>query len=130
VTGRHGLALDVIGLIKHRGQLCRAVTHSRRGAAGALYGHELAHGSFGQAKLGEHVSDLVDLTPKAEQYEAGDVGVLGVAREGPPQIGVAIACFAHAAAGAVAQGNNAVNVGVVGESGTAKLVSNIARGGR
>ena len=67
------------------------------------------------AGQGDEGLDLVGLAAEAEEEDAGEVGVVGVADEDAAEEVGGFAVFGHAAAGAVSDGDDAVDVGVGAE---------------
>ena len=59
--------------------------------------------------------DLVGLAAEAEEEDAGEVGVGGVADEDAAEKVGGFAVFGHAAAGAVGDGDDAIDIGVGAE---------------
>ncbi len=126
----HRLAPHLVGLRQHLLQPRGALAHCLRGAAGVLDRHCLQQRPAIQP-LGLHQpADLVRLAAEPEDEDAGEIRVLRIAGDGPPQHVHRLALARHAAAGAVGQRDDAIDIGEVAERAGAELLGDIARRGR
>ena len=85
------------------------------GAAGLLDGVGAQLVADRQLLRADDRADLVGLAAQADHEHGGEVGVAGVAAQGPAQDVHAVAFARHPAAGLVGQRHHAVDVGVVGQ---------------
>ncbi len=83
----------------------------------------------GGAGEGYQRLDLVGLAAEAEEEDAGEVGVVGVADEDAAEEVGGLAVFGHAAAGAMGDGDDAVDVGVGAEDFGSKVGGDAAGDG-
>jgi len=126
--GRDRLAPRRVGVGHHGAEPRHPALDGLAGAARVLDRHGLEVRALTQAVFGLHAADLEHLAAKPDQQHAGDVGVGGVAPlralqrlETRPLVG-------HAAAGAMHQRDDAVDVGVVPQdAGTLDLLGHEAR---
>ena len=108
-----GCAGDLIGLLEEFEDGGDSLLDGAGGAPLLLNGAG-AQG-VGGAGEGDERLDLVGLAAEAEEEDAGEVGVGGVADEDAAEEVGGFAVFGHAAAGAVGDGDDAVDVGVGAE---------------
>jgi hypothetical protein len=110
-----GLAHCLGGVVGHLAQDRHALFDGAAGAAGLLDGHVAERLGAAQAAAAHEVGHLHDLAAQAHEKDAGEVGVAGIALEGAEQRLVAFVLSAHAAAGAVDDGDDAVDGGIAAE---------------
>ena len=110
IGGGDGGAGDVIGLLQQLIDGGDALLDRDGGAALFLNGAG-AQGA-GRTGEGDERFDLVGLAAEAEEEDAGEVGVGGVADEDATQEIGGFAVFGHATTGAVGDGDDAVDVGI------------------
>ena len=105
-----GVRCDPVGFLEQPLDQLDAVRHRLPRAAGLLdvEGVELRAG--GQALLLEHAVDLVGLAAEADHHHRGEVGMARIAAEGAAQHLQRLAGAVGGAAGAVGQGDDAVDV--------------------
>jgi hypothetical protein len=113
---RHCLALRRVGDGKHLAQACDAGLDRLACAAGVLDRHGAERVAFGDAVFLLHPADLEDLASEPDQQDAGDVRIRGVAPLGALERLEAFALRGDAAAGAVDQRDDAVDLRIVGEN--------------
>ena len=95
---------------------CDAVRDRLRRAAGVLDRERAQQRAFLELLGAEQRADLVRLAAEPDHQHAGEVGVARVAAERAPQDLHALALRVHAAAGAVRQRDDAVDVRISGEA--------------
>ena len=129
VAGRQGPAGDVVDLGQQRLDPADAFAGGGGGAAHVLDADGDDAGSRFQAGGLHQRVDLVHLAAEAEQDHRGEVRVAGVAGDGPAQRVHHLAAAGHAAAVAVGQRDDAVDVGIGGQRGAAEMVGDHPRRG-
>ena len=98
VLGGNLLPRGAVGLVQHPADRRLAVFHRRQSAANALHPHLPQHGAGLQGGGFEKRLKIVPLTAQATDQGTGDIGVLDVTLQGPPQKLDRLARLLHPAA--------------------------------
>ena len=113
LAGGDGLAPRLVGARQHLLDAGDAGLDGLLGAAGVLDGHGAEVVALDQAVLLLEPRDLEHLAAEADDQRGGQVGMAGIAPLRALQRLVALALGRQAAAGAVHEGDDAVDVGVL-----------------
>ena len=120
--------LAPVGGRQHLARTVHAVSHRRRRASFVLDGERAQIVGRREPLRGEEARDLVGLAAQPQHQHPGEVGMAGVAAQGPAQEFDRLAMGGHAATGIVRQRHHAVDVGEVGQQ-RAHLLRDVAAGG-
>ena len=110
LRGRDRLAPRRVGVRQHLADHRLRALDRLAGAAGALHGHGAEMRPALDLVGLEQEVDLVDLAAEPDHQHAGEVGMAGVAPERALQGREALAAIGHAAAGAMGQRDDAIDV--------------------
>ena len=111
----HAFAVDIVRHRQHFLHLRHALRNRFPGAAAVLDAERAQQVVFLQVLRAEQRTDLIRLAPQPDHQHAGEIGMPGVAAERAAQHVDRLAGAAHAAAGAVRQRDDAIDVRIVGE---------------
>ena len=124
MAGRHGLALLFVGHGQHQLDHGNAGLDRLTGAAGLLHHQCLQLVAGLQILRGEQAADLTAFATKANDQRGGNIGMADIACQGAVQQIHGLTGQFHAAARAVAEGGNAIDVGKFGQQFLGEMVCN------
>jgi hypothetical protein len=130
VRRRHALARDDVRVRQHLATISMPCAIVLRGAAGVLDAEGTQQRAFLQVLAPKQRADLVRFAAEADDEHAGEVRVPRIAAERAPQQQHAVAVRVHAAARAVRQRDDAVDVGNRGSASPREVIGDAAHDGR
>ena len=128
---RHRLAPRAIDDRQHGRDALDARVDRLARAAGRLDGHRLEQLALAEAVFLLHAADLEHFAAEPDQHHAGDIGIAGIAPLRALENVEAFALGRHAAAGAVNERDDAVDIGIIVEhAGALEFAGDQPRDGR